>query len=327
MNKIILPIVLVLIGCARNGAASPEMTISVQAPQPLPDRTGLHPLSIPALRQRSYGMEDFQLLNTVPAAEGLYAREFSYISDGNRNYGLIEGPEGDAPEYGRPVILLAHGHINPDIYSTTEHYRMVTRYYAAGGFLVIKPDYRGHGRSEGLGERSLSRTIDYSIDVLNLLADLNKIPGADTDNIFLYGHSMGGEISLRILTIDTTIKGATLWAAVTQDFPENTLYFIRRRNAEAAKNLQVQIESAFSKKHYPSLTPNSYLDSISVPMLIHHGTADESVPFEWSIPFRSNLDAAGVNYRFFEYPGEDHNISSSFYRVMDADMEFFRSLM
>ena len=172
-----------------------------------------------------------------------------------------------------------------------------------------------------------SRTIDYSIDVLNVLADLNKIPGADTDNIFLYGHSMGGEISLRILTIDTTIKGATLWAAVTRDFPENTLYFVGRRDAEAAENLRIQIETAFSKEHYPSLTPNSYLDSISVPMLIHHGTADESVPFEWSIPFRSKLDAAGVNYRFFEYPGEDHNISSSFYRVMDADMDFFRSLM
>ena len=285
-----------------------------------------HPLSIPGLRERSYAAESLTLLDPVPASEGLEAREFSYRSEGLVNYGLIEKPAGDAPEGGWPVIVLAHGYIPPDAYSTVDNYRLVTRYYAAGGFLVVKPDYRGHGRSEGRGGGP-TRTIDYSIDVLNLIGGLDAIPDADTDNVFLYGHSMGGEIGLRILTVDDRLRGASLWAAVTEDYPENTLFFIRRRSETEAAALKVLVEAEFDAEDYPSLTPNSYLESIDVPILVHHGTADESVPFEWSVPFRRRLEAAGVDFVFYEYPGEDHNISRSFYSVMDRDMAFFRSLM
>ncbi|MDF1566845.1 MAG: alpha/beta fold hydrolase [Spirochaetaceae bacterium] len=305
---------------AATAAAPMEKIVAVpESPPP-------HPLSIEGLREREYSAEPLILLDAIPAADGLAAREFSYVSEGHTLYGLIEQPSGTPPADGWPVILLAHGYIPVEAYSTMDSYRLVTRYYAAGGFMVVKPDYRGHGRSEGPSE-SAARTIDYSVDVLNLLSGLDKIPGADTNNVFLYGHSMGGEIGLRILTVNQSLKGATLWAAVTEDFPENTMYFIRRRGGDAAERLQSLIDAEFEPEDYPSLTPNSYLDSISVPLLVHHGTADESVPFEWSVPFRSRMDEAGVDYQFYEYPGEDHNISRSFYSVMDTDMAFFRSLM
>ena len=273
--------------------------------------SGAHPKSIPELRNRLFSAGSLEILDPVPAIDTLRAWEFSYESEGFTNYGLIEQPAGEPPKNGWPVIILAHGYIPPDSYSTAESYRLVTRYYASGGFMVVKPDYRGHGRSEG-GVPSAARTVDYTLDVLNLIAGLEEIPNADTDNIFLYGHSMGGEIGLRILTVNDSLKGATLWAAVTESFPENTLYFIRKRSPEEAERLQSLIDREFTPDDYPSLTPNSYLDSISVPILIHHGTEDESVPFGWTLPFRRRLDAAGVDYVFFEYPGENHNISGEF---------------
>lgn len=303
-----------------SGSAANAVAEEIQ-PEPLP-----HPKSIPGLRNRDYSPGSLQILGPVPAAEGLRAWEFSYESDGFTNYGLIEQPDGEPPAEGWPVIVLAHGYIPPSYYSTTESYRLVTRHYAAGGFMVVKPDYRGHGRSEG-GGPSTTRTVDYTIDVLNLIAGLNEIPDADAGRLFLYGHSMGGEIGLRILTVNRRFRGAVLWASVTEPFPENTLYFIRKRSPEEAEELKALIDSEFTPEDYPLLSPRGYFDSISVPLLVHHGTADESVPFEWSVPFRRSLDEAGVNYEFFEYPGEDHNISRSFYRVMDTDMEFFRGLM
>lgn len=285
-----------------------------------------HPLSIEGLRSRNFSAGSISLFNQVEARDGLEAWEFSYESEDLEVFGLIEKPAGEAPDGGWPVIILAHGYIPPDSYSTVDNYRLVTRYYAAGGFIVVKPDYRGHGRSEGKGGGP-TRTIDYSIDVLNLIAGVKNIPDADSGNIFLYGHSMGGEIGLRILTVNNSLKGASLWAAVTERFPENTLYFIRKRGAEEAAILQAQIDEQFTPEEYASLTPNNYLKSIDVPILVHHGTEDESVPYEWSIPFRERLDNAGVAYTFYEYPGENHNISRSFYKVMEKDMEFFRSLM
>ena len=73
-----------------------------------------HPLSVPGMRERNYSAVDLTLLNVLPAEEGLYAREFSYVSDGYKVYGLIERPKGSPPEGGWPVILLAHGHIPPE---------------------------------------------------------------------------------------------------------------------------------------------------------------------------------------------------------------------
>lgn len=321
----ILAVTIVMGGCSAETSSETEAEIpAVSEIQPvLP-----HPLSIPGLREKVFEAVDFTLLEPVSASEGLSAREFSYRSEGLLNYGLIEQPEGESPENGWPVIVLAHGFIPPESYSTRENYRLVSRYFAAGGFMVVKPDYRSHGRSEGpAADSNVTRTVDYSIDVMNLIAGLESITDADTDNIFLYGHSMGGEIGLRVLTVNDSLKGASLWAGVTEDYPENTLYFVRKKapgSVEAHKKL---VAATFKDNEIPTITPNNYLDSIEVPLFIHHGTEDESVPFEWSIPFRERLDAAGVEYTFFEYPGENHNISRSFYKVMDKDMEFFRTLI
>lgn len=290
------------------------------------DEKSPHPKSIEALRNRTYSAGTITLLDIIPTQAGLAAQEFRYESDGFTIYGIIDKPAGKAPPGGWPVIVLAHGYIPPEHYSTTRNYHLVSRYYAAGGFLVVKPDYRGHGRSTGRSNGP-TRTIDYSVDVLNLIAGLKGIPGADTDNVFLYGHSMGGEIGLRAMVVSRVLKGCTLWAPVTRDFPENTLYFIRKRNPSEAAQLQTRIDAEVSPEDYPALTPNSYLKSIDTPFVIHHGVADESVPFSWSQGFQRRLDAAGVSYTFHAYPGENHNISRSFYKVMDIDMKFFRSLM
>jgi hypothetical protein len=57
-----------------------------------------HPLSIPDLRERECSAEQLKLLDAVPADEGLYAQEFSYLSEGLLDDGLIERPAGFSPE-------------------------------------------------------------------------------------------------------------------------------------------------------------------------------------------------------------------------------------
>lgn len=284
----------------------------------------LNPLSIEGLRKRVYPEREIELQNAITTDEGLETWKFSYDSDGYTIYGLLEKPASEAPLKGWPVIIVAHGYIPPGVYSTVHNYRAVTRYYASNGFLVLKPDYRGHDRSEG-NSGGPTATINYSIDVLNLINQIDSIPDADTDNIFLYGHSMGGEIGLRVLTVSKALRGATLWAAVTKPFPN--LYFLRKRDPQEAERHLKSIEALFAPEEYSLLSPNNYFDSIDIPILIHHGTQDESVPFEWSISFREELDEAQVDYTFYQYPGENHNISKSFFKVMDRDMAFFRDLI
>jgi alpha-beta hydrolase superfamily lysophospholipase len=47
------------------------------------------------------------------------------------------------------------------------------------------------------------------------LALLSVLPGlddADLDKLFMWGHSLGGEITLRTLLVDGSIRGASLWS-------------------------------------------------------------------------------------------------------------------
>lgn len=291
-----------------------------------------HPLSIEGLRERDFPVLGIELRNAVEADEGLEAWDFTYDSEGYTIYGLLEKPAGAPPSPGGwPVIIVAHGYIPPDIFVTSKNYRSVTKYFAKGGFLVLKPDYRGHDRSEGIGDAPIS-TIDYSIDVLNLIEQIDSVPDADAEKVFLFGHSMGGGIGLRVLTVTKKLRGATLWAATSKGFPENTRYFIETERpkgvySQELKEFRNVIEAIFTPDEYDSLDPGNYLDSIDVPILIHHGTHDHIVPLEWSTDLAEALEKAQADYTFYEYPGEDHNISVSYFKVMDRDMEFFRGLI
>ncbi len=73
----------------------------------------------------------------------------SYLSEGNRIYGLLTIPFGEPPQGGFKAIVFNHGYIPPTIYRTTERYVAYVNYLARSGFVVFKIDYRGHGQSQG----------------------------------------------------------------------------------------------------------------------------------------------------------------------------------
>jgi len=74
-----------------------------------------------------------------------------------------------------------------------------TDYFANQGYIVLKPDYRGNANSD-VTNTALMR-FAYPIDVLTLLTSLSNIPQANPNEIYIYGHSMGGEITLKVLEI------------------------------------------------------------------------------------------------------------------------------
>jgi len=44
-----------------------------------------------------------------------------------------------------------------------------------------------------------------------LLSALQGLDDADLENVFMWGHSLGSEVSLRTLLVNESIRGATLW--------------------------------------------------------------------------------------------------------------------
>lgn len=72
-----------------------------------------------------------------------------------------------------------------------------------------------------------------------------------------------------------------------------------------------------------SISATSYLDMISGPLQIHHGTADTSVPVEFSETLQSLMEQAGQESELFVYQGDDHNLSRNFSQAMNRSVEFF----
>lgn len=317
-----------ILACSPVAASSPSTAARESPPEALviePDLSGpAAGWTIEALSRRAWGSGKApETVRDLGALSGYKARVVSYSSDGTTLFALVHEPAGTRPERGWPVIVVAHGFVPPSTWTTEGNYVSVTRRYAAGGFLVLKPDYRGHGDSGGSAPGHF-RAAAYAVDTLNLVADALLLPGVDPERVFLYGHSMGGSVALVALEVSDFFKAATIWAGVTRPFPEDTLHYLRKRDPDGADAAYAELLRYPGADAFASLSALANVGLIREPLTIRHGTADESVPFEWSVEFRDALDTAGVRYEFVEYPGADHNISQSFGAALQADMEFFR---
>lgn len=299
---------------------------------PLPENTSLSsqskniPFSIESFRQRDFLPSTITEVRLVQETSAFRSTIVSYLSDELTLYALMNVPTSPKPTDGYPVVIVNHGYIDPAIYKTDRSYANTSAYFAQNGFLVLKPDYRAHDRSEGEARKFFSR-IEYALDVAHLMASISSIPQANPQKIFLYGHSMGGDITLRLMEMSRHITAATLWAPAVTTFPENHLYFIRRNSSGEVLKNQQELDSTLTSDDYPAVSVLENLDYVSAPLLIHHGTADESVPYSWGVNLYERLKAEGKQVTLYSYDGDNHDIAGNWSKALSRDVEFFRSFL
>lgn len=257
----------------------------------------------------------------------------SYQSEGLKIYAYMTIPRGQQPATGWPAIIFNHGYIPPEVYRSTERYIAYTDGFARNGYVVFRPDYRGHGFSEGEARGAYS-SPNYTIDVLNALAAVKQHPAVDTGRIGMWGHSMGGYITLRAMLVDEDIKAGVIWAGVVASYPD-LINNWRRPNAATpatppnpTRNWRAQLigqygEPSEDSPFWRSVSANSYLDELTGPLQLHHGTADTSVPVEFSEKLYAQLEEAGQPAELYIYPGDDHNLAGQFSPAMQRSVEFF----
>lgn len=285
----------------------------------------LNPFFIESLRNRTFGEGPINIERQITENLSFTSYLVSYFSDGLNLFALMNVPKGERPEGGFPVVIVNHGYIDPNTYSTETSYKTIADFYAQSGYLVLKPDYRGHANSDEGSMSELNR-LNYSIDVLNLLASLSSLTDANPEQIYMYGHSMGGEVTLRVLEVSDKVKAATLWAPAATRFPENMLFFIRRHRPALVDELEREIANIFSEEELDQVSSTENTGLITTPIIIHHGTSDESVPYDWGVELDDVLTSNEVEHTFFSYPGEDHNFrGGSWPTAANRDIELFES--
>ena len=303
--------------------------------KPAAKQINLFPWSITSLQNREYTASQITVEQTVSSSKTFSSYIISYLSDGLREYSLMNIPATQMPTGGYPVMIINHGFIEPTAYNTINSYKSITDYFSEKGYLVLKPDYRGNGNSE-TQDKALMR-FAYPVDVLNLIVSLDNIPQANPNRIYLYGHSMGGEITLKVLEIAgknpetlAKIKAAVVWGPVTnlvdwfskshvpwlQETKNNPNYY--------ADTFKVMGTPESNPQLWQSVSPINYLSDIQTPIQIDHGTADGTVSYSTSIELYDNLISLNKTAALLLYPGNDHNLTQSWDKAAANSLIFFQ---
>jgi dipeptidyl aminopeptidase/acylaminoacyl peptidase len=270
--------------------------------------------SIEYLRSRPYGGGQIEIIETLGQNSAFTRYIFRYDSDGLGIYGFANAPHGEGPF---PVVIALHGYIDPVIYNTLDYTTHYADALASAGYLVLHPNLRGYPPSDN-GD-NLFR-VGMAIDVLNLIALVKEQGGqpgllqaADSSHIGLWGHSMGGGISTRVLTVNNDIKAAVLYAAMTGD---------EQRNYEAiygwSNNTRGLEELAVPPDVLPRVAPMYFFENITSPISIHHGLADELVPVQWSMQTCDELKALNKSVECHFYDDMPHTFRGA------GDKEFIQ---
>ena len=331
-------IAVILAGCSGAPPSSsvpgarPAVTPSALAAAP---QQTLPPLAIDAMRQRDYPGSDLVIERTLSPGSNYQQYIASYQSDGLKIFALLTVPNGAKPASGWPVVIFNHGYIPPTVYRTTERYVAYVDAFARNGYIVFKPDYRGFGSSQGQPV-SAYYSPDDTVDVLNAVTSMQRYPAADANRIGMWGHSMGGNITLRALVIDPRIKVAVIWAGVNATYKD----LLENWHPPASdspppsfgRGLRQKLIAGYGTPEqnpgfWDSISPMAYLADITAPIQLHHGTGDVEVPLQFSQTLANDLQTAGKPVELYTYAGADHNISQGFSQAMARSVAFFdRSL-
>jgi dipeptidyl aminopeptidase/acylaminoacyl peptidase len=302
------------------------------------DKKDLSPLAIVSMRDKSYPGSGITIEQTLPTDSNYYQFRVSYLSEGLKIYGLLAVPMGEKPLGGWPVILFNHGYIPPASYSTVSSYAIMFDPLARAGFIVFKPDYRGNGYSQGVPVQPYI-SPNYITDSMNALASIKQYKDANPKKIGVFGHSMGGNITLHELVMTHAIKAAEIMAGVVGNETDLASWWDHRFSQHSIVGNDLDTYYAFEKmiqdydmpskdpSYWNSIDPTFYLSFINAPIQIQVGSSDDEVPTNFSSDLYHSLLEKNkvVDYRV--YQGADHNLAPDTATAMNESTAFFKKYL
>lgn len=271
-------------------------------------------LTIAALRARSYGGGELQIVETLAESERWLRYLFTYPSDGLTIYGYLTVPREGA-EF--PVVIMLHGYIPPAEYETVTYTRRYAEALAEAGYMVIHPNLRNYPPSD---EGADPFRVGMAVDVLNLIAVIwqqsqdptGYLRRADAENLHLWGHSMGGGVALRVLVVcnaalpEVYLRTAVLYGSMSGDEGQNYAQIQQWSGGERGG-----FELAAGEERLTAVSPITYLADITAAISIHHSDADPLVPLAWAEDLCARLQAWGKPVECFTYHAAPHTFNGA----------------
>ena len=344
-----------LAACSSAPAATPpEISVVIVAdtptptvtPPPTPTQTmeqALYPYTIEGLRKHKFQSGKITIRETLLETDDFTRYLIEYPSEGLTVTGILQVPTSGEPPY--PVIVMNHGFFSRTIYSSGDGTDRAAEFLNRRGYLTVSSDYRTWAGSE------TGVSLYYSgltIDVINLMNALPSLPQADAKRIGMWGHSMGGGVTLKVLTLDKHIKAAVLYSSVSADFAD----IIERwgpgclgdvyegeiaYGCNSSDILPMELPDRLVASYFNSVTdpdmleavsPLYHFDLVNAPVQINYGTEDgktsAGTPPEWSKKMYKAFIDAGKDAQLFGYDGEEHSFrDDQWFAFMERSAQFF----
>lgn len=280
-----------------------------------------HPISLEALMRARYDGRDLRL-GRVLARNTAYTRHVVTYRSGDLTIsGIMNVPRGDGPF---PVLILAHGHIDTAIYVNGQGLRREQDYLARRGYVVLHTDYRNHAQSDDDPNAELGMRLGYTVDVINAVYAVraSSLPFLDGARVGILGRSMGGGVALNVAVVQPDLVNAiVLFAPVSSDAVDNFNRWIRR-DVVGGKIIAAYGKPDPASPFWRGVSPVTFFDRVRAPILVHHGTHDESVPIAWTRRTVRALERLGKSVRFYVYEGERHAFGSRWPESMRRTVRF-----
>jgi uncharacterized protein len=355
-RQISLFLLFFLAACSSAPAATPTPTLNVVivpdtptptvTPQPTPTKTmeqAIYPYTIEGLRKHKFQSGEITVGEKSLETADFTRYPIKYPSDGLTITGILQVPKVGVPPY--PVIVMNHGFFSRTIYHSGDGTDRAAEFLNRRGYLTVSSDYRTWANAD------TGVSLYYSglaIDVINLMNALPSYPQADVKRVGMWGHSMGGGVTLKVLTTDNRIKAAVLYSSVSADFADiierwgpgcigDVLEGEAAYGCNSSDVLPLTLSANLIESYSNSTTnpdmlkavsPLYHLEFVNVPVQINYGVEDGKVsagtPPEWSKKMYKGFIDAGKDAQLFGYAGEAHSFrEDQWFAFMERTAQFF----
>ncbi len=242
-----------------------------------------------------------------------------HATDGQLNDGILTYPNGYVSGKRYPLVVFSHG--GPEA-ATTEGFDTgeigpLRDVFAADGYLVFEPNYRGSDNLGNAHEHAIYRDpgVGPDKDVIAGIKMLEKQGIVNESRIAAVGHSYGGYMTAWL------ISHHHFWrCAVVAD---GAVDWTEEYNLSAAGNLAWTRDSLGgspwdknSAALYIKGSPITYADKITTPTLILSGTDDTTVPITESFTLYHALASRNIPVKFIGIPGAHHSPQDPVHREL-----------
>lgn len=269
---------------------------------------------------------------------------------GSENRPMLVDLRLDEQLSNQPVVVFVHGFKG---FKDWGHFPKVGEEFAKAGFAFVSFNFTHDGTTvdrptdfadlEAFAHNNYHKELFDTELVINSISDGSLFPDQKINRkqIYLFGHSRGGGITIVKASENQLVKGIATWNSIgdmkrtnadLNDWKRNGVVYVPNARTNQQMPMYYQfVEDFFAQQERYDL--KKACSRIKVPALFVHGTNDQTVPFEYAEKLNewtANSELVAIdngNHTFGgKHPYEEDELPDDTVEALEASVRHFKSI-